>query len=206
MRSGKYVQIQSQAHLKRIYKHYKVSKTVLKNHNPRKFIKPGEWIFIPMRVGMVGLDKNPNQKMISYGSGGVISTKGFLWPVPRSRNVSSFYGRRYGRHHDGIDISAPRGTGFVAAKSGKVIYSGWMNGYGKVLIVKHPDAYYTVYAHASKLFFSKGDEVSKGQKIGKVGATGRATGPHLHFEIRHKNKHVNPFNFISNHKFVADGN
>jgi murein DD-endopeptidase MepM/ murein hydrolase activator NlpD len=198
VRSGKYIKLTSKGHLERLIKHHKISKVDLQQHNPGKKLVPGAWIFVPIRTGLVAISglQPPQPK----ASSPAYSTHGFLWPVPSSRHVSSFYGKRSGRHHDGIDISAPKGTLFVASQSGKVIYAGWMKGYGKVMIIKHPKSVYTVYAHASKIFFKKGEQVQKGQRIGKIGATGRATGPHLHFEIRVNRKHQNPFKYIANHR------
>ena len=106
----------------------------------------------------------------------------FAWPV-RGRLTSRF-GLRGNRPHEGIDVGAPHGTPIFAAEAGRVIHSGRFGAYGKVVILKHAGAYRSVYAHARRLFVEKGDFVERGQKIAEVGATGRATGPHLHFEIR----------------------
>lgn len=107
---------------------------------------------------------------------------GFIWPI-RGR-VTSGFGRRGGRMHEGIDLAARWGTIIRAAESGKVIHSGRLGGYGNVVIIKHMGSYKSIYAHASRLYVRKGELVERGQKIAAVGATGRATGPHLHFEIR----------------------
>ena len=106
----------------------------------------------------------------------------FAWPV-RGKLTSSF-GRRRGRPHDGVDLAARKGTPIFASESGRVIHSGRLGDYGNAVIVKHAGAYRTVYAHASKTLVRKGEFVEKGQKIALVGSTGRASGPHLHFEIR----------------------
>jgi len=118
----------------------------------------------------------------------------FAWPV--KGRISSRFGMRRGRPHEGIDVAASRGTPIYAAESGRVIYSGRQGGYGKVVIVKHAGAYRTVYAHASKLLVKKGDFVERGQKIALVGSTGRSTGPHVHFEIRRLEKPRNPLAFL----------
>lgn len=106
----------------------------------------------------------------------------FAWPL-RGRLTSRF-GLRGNRPHEGIDVGAPHGTPIYASEAGRVIHSGRFGAYGKVVILKHAGAYRSVYAHARRLFVEKGDFVERGQKIAEVGATGRATGPHLHFEIR----------------------
>jgi len=118
----------------------------------------------------------------------------FAWPV-RGR-LSSGYGMRKGRPHEGIDVAAKKGTPIFAAESGRVIHSGRLGSYGKVVIVKHAGAYRTVYAHASKLLVRKGEFVERGQKVAEVGSTGRSSGPHVHFEIRRAASPRNPLAFL----------
>jgi murein DD-endopeptidase MepM/ murein hydrolase activator NlpD len=118
----------------------------------------------------------------------------FLWPV-RGR-LSSRFGMRSGRPHEGVDIAAQRGTPIFAAESGRVIFSGRMRGYGNVVIVKHAGRYRSVYAHASRLWVRKGEFVERGQKVAEVGSTGRSSGPHLHFEIRRSETPQNPLAYL----------
>lgn len=118
----------------------------------------------------------------------------FAWPV-RGR-LSSRFGMRGGKPHEGLDIAAKRGTPIFAAESGRVIQSGRMSGYGKVVVVKHAGRFRTLYAHASKLLVRKGEFVERGQKIAEVGTTGRSTGPHLHFEIRRAETPQNPISYL----------
>jgi murein DD-endopeptidase MepM/ murein hydrolase activator NlpD len=118
----------------------------------------------------------------------------FAWPV-RGRLTSRF-GRRDGRLHEGIDMAANRGATIRAAESGKVIHSGRLGAYGKVVIVKHQGDYRSVYAHASKTHVRKGQFVDQGEKIAEVGSTGRASGPHLHFEIRRKESPQDPMLYL----------
>ncbi|MCK5768184.1 MAG: LysM peptidoglycan-binding domain-containing protein [Candidatus Atribacteria bacterium] len=122
----------------------------------------------------------------------------FIWPV-RGR-VTSLYGQRIlnGRteFHTGIDIGSPTGTKIVAAESGKVSYAGYMRGYGNIVIISHNGGYSTVYAHNSVNLVKKGQSVKKGSAVGKVGRTGNATGPHLHFEIRLSGKPRNPLPYL----------
>ena len=118
------------------------------------------------------------------------------WPVKGI--VTSRFGRRSGRNHDGIDIGAKKGTPIRAAAAGKVVFSGWgPTGYGKMVIIKHPGHLTTVYAHNDKNWVKKNMKVKKGQQIGAVGSTGRSTGPHLHFEVRNDTHPKNPLNYLS---------
>lgn len=130
------------------------------------------------------------------------SSKCLLRPV--QGRVSSVFGRRkhpktHSWHfHAGIDIVAKKGTPIMAGMAGKVIFSGWKRGYGMVVIVEHGDKFETVYAHCSRVLVKKGQVVSTGQKIARIGNTGVATGSHLHFEVRRGGNVRNPFRYIKN--------
>jgi murein DD-endopeptidase MepM/ murein hydrolase activator NlpD len=107
----------------------------------------------------------------------------WLWPV--DGEISSPFGRRGRRDHEGVDIMAPRGTPIYAAAEGRVLYSGASGtGYGTMVVIEHGDDLSTVYAHNARNLVRRGEWVAQGAWIAEVGATGRATGPHLHFEIR----------------------
>ncbi|HKJ25146.1 MAG TPA: LysM peptidoglycan-binding domain-containing M23 family metallopeptidase [Myxococcota bacterium] len=106
----------------------------------------------------------------------------FRWPV--EGRLTSRFGRRWGRKHEGLDLAAKPGTPVRAAESGRVIYAGVLGAYGNAVIVRHSQIYSTVYAHNRKLLIGKGGWVEKGDHIAEVGSTGRSTGPHLHFEVR----------------------
>ena len=120
----------------------------------------------------------------------------FSWPL--EGRLSSGFGSRNGRPHDGIDMRAKKGTPIYAAESGKVIHSGKLGDYGRVVILKHSGDYRTVYAHARKTLVGRGDFVEKGDRIAEVGATGNASGPHLHFEIRRKDVAKDPILYLPN--------
>ena len=122
--------------------------------------------------------------------------KGFLiWPT--TGTLTSGFGKRNGRKHEGIDIAGPKGTPIYAAASGKVVFSDWgPTGYGKMVIIKHRNHLSTVYAHNSKLLVKKEKQVKQGQKIALMGSTGRSTGPHLHFEVRNDTKPKNPIKYL----------
>jgi len=99
--------------------------------------------------------------------------------------------KRY-KAHTGIDYGAPRGTPIMATANGRVAFAGWKGGYGKLIIVKHPNGYQTYYGHCSRLLKKRGQLVEQGQVIARVGKTGVATGPHVHYEVRVAGKPINP--------------
>jgi len=124
--------------------------------------------------------------------------------LPVSGRLSSKFGnridpvsKRRNSFHKGIDISAPEGTPVYAAESGTVIEAGYKkSGYGNLVVIKHGSDLATYYGHLSKIIISSGDKVIKGKLIGKIGSTGKSTGPHLHFEIRKGNRALNPDDFV----------
>jgi lipoprotein YgeR len=117
---------------------------------------------------------------------------GFEWPL-LGHLTSPFGAARSGRGHDGIDVSAAKGTPVHAAEAGKVVYAGdELGDYGRVVIVKHQGSWATVYAHNDRNLVEEGDFVEKGDAIARVGRTGNASAPHLHFEIRRSNRARDP--------------
>lgn len=98
--------------------------------------------------------------------------------------------------HDGVDIAAPVGTPVYAADSGTVIFSGKLHGYGNTVIVRHDDAYATVYGHQERNLVAEGVRVRRGQEIGEIGRTGRTTGANLHFEVRCYNLAKDPLAYL----------
>jgi murein DD-endopeptidase MepM/ murein hydrolase activator NlpD len=120
--------------------------------------------------------------------------EGLSWPSRGT--LTSRFGWRYRRHHNGIDVAAPWGTPIHAARDGMVVFSGWFAGYGKVVFIAHGDGVVTVYGHASKLLVNVGDQVKQGQVIANVGCTGVCTGSHLHFEVRVDDRPVDPLKFL----------
>jgi murein DD-endopeptidase MepM/ murein hydrolase activator NlpD len=119
---------------------------------------------------------------------------GFIWPV--SGPITSPFGMRWGTLHPGIDIGVPTGTPIHAAASGKVIWCGWMSGYGNLVMIDHGGGLASLYGHQSRIAASCGENVSQGQLIGYVGCTGFCTGPHLHFEIRLNGSPVDPLGYL----------
>ena len=123
-----------------------------------------------------------------------VSSSGFVWPV--SGSVTSNFGWRWGRMHEGVDISAPTGAPIVAAAAGRVIYASWMSGYGNLVVVDHGGGLATAYAHLSAYGTSTGASVAQGQTIGYVGCTGHCFGSHLHFEVRVNGSPVDPLGYL----------
>jgi murein DD-endopeptidase MepM/ murein hydrolase activator NlpD len=129
----------------------------------------------------------------SGGSGGSPSAAGYIWPV--SGPVTSGYGWRWGRMHEGIDISAACGVPIRAAAGGTIIFAGWMGGYGNLTIIDHGGGIATAYGHQSAIY-KGGGSVSQGETIGAVGTTGSSTGCHLHFEVRVNGSPVDPLGYL----------
>lgn len=118
------------------------------------------------------------------------------WPV-RGVIVSEFGPKAGGLQNDGINIAAPRGTAFRAADNGVVIYAGnELRGFGNLLLIRHESGVVSAYAHADELAVQRGDQVRRGQTIGRVGSTGNVTSPQLHFEVRKGTRAVNPMDFL----------
>ncbi len=126
-------------------------------------------------------------------------------PVKFGVRTSSFSVRRFHpkskiyKAHNGIDYGARHGSPILATASGRVQFSGWRGGYGKLVILKHPNGYDTYYGHCSKLLVKKGQLVDQSQAIARIGETGVATGPHVHYEVRIHGKPINP-NRIKRHE------
>ncbi|MCR5120331.1 MAG: peptidoglycan DD-metalloendopeptidase family protein [Lachnospiraceae bacterium] len=127
----------------------------------------------------------------------------FAVPAPQYTRVSDEYGMRMHptlhveKLHNGIDLAAPGGSPIVAAYDGKVVATGYSSSMGNYCMIDHGDNLYTIYMHASAISVSQGTRVTKGQRIGSVGSTGRSTGNHLHFGVRLNGNYVNPRNYIN---------
>lgn len=117
---------------------------------------------------------------------------GFVWPTS-GKVVSTFGPKGEGRFNDGINIAAPEGSPINAAENGVVAYAGnELRGFGNLVLVKHSNGYVTAYAHASELHVKRGEKVTRGQVIGRVGATGNVNSPQLHFEVRRGKTPLDP--------------
>ena len=143
----------------------------------------------------------PEPQLVAKGTSDIPSkgTGNFLWPVQGGGRITSNYGWRGSGFHAGVDIGAGKNTPVLAADSGVVVYEGWDGGYGNTIVIFH-GYYYTRYGHNSQNKVSSGQAVSRGQVIASMGSTGRATGCHLHFEVRTGGIYgttINPLSFFS---------
>ncbi len=152
--------------------------------------KKNQFLFLP------GTKMTSLERELFYGTA-------FLAPLKKGKGtISSKFGPRKDpftnkdTFHGGLDIAAQTGTSVYAARTGQVIYTGWAGGYGKLIILKHSFGYQTYYGHLSKILVKKNQKVYSGTLIGRVGNTGKSTGPHLHFEIRRKGRFYNPQKYI----------
>lgn len=146
--------------------------------------------------------RKPVNEVVIIGTAGSGSSSGMTFPLPAGTRyvITTYFGGTDAVHstpHKGIDYGAPQGTSILAAKSGTVVYAGNNgNGYGYHVIINHGNGMRTVYAHASRLLVKKGEAVTQGQIIAKVGSTGNSTGPHLHFEVIINGRYMNPAIYV----------
>ena len=178
---------------------YKVSAEDLLGLND--IVKPesmhaGDVIFIPGATKEVPVTKEVPKQVEADTDAVPERMRGVLaWPVDGI--VTSRFGVRGSRRHDGIDIAAPVGTAVTASEAGTVIYAGdGQRGYGNMVIVHHTNGLVTIYAHNKENLVKEGTTVTRGQLIAKVGQTGRASGPNLHFEVRQGEKPKNPVFYL----------
>jgi len=141
----------------------------------------------------------PDVKKIDFAD----KTDLFDWPVDDARLTRGFLPNKH-RPHLGIDLASKRGTPILAAQGGLVIYTGReFRGYGKMVLVESGKGWATLYAHMDKIVVQEGQKISQGQLIGAMGRTGRATGVHLHFEIRKDKGPIDPLPLLPNGSKVA---
>jgi murein DD-endopeptidase MepM/ murein hydrolase activator NlpD len=120
----------------------------------------------------------------------------FAMPVKSAYRFTSGYGPRWGRMHNGADFASSHGTPIYATADGVVIHAEWEGGFGRMIKIQHDFGVQTLYAHLSKISVTNGQRVSRGDRIGDMGNSGRSTGTHLHYEVRHSGKPVNPMTYI----------
>lgn len=174
-------QVQQGETLYRVAKRYGVEVADLQKANglASELIRPGQLLVVPGAKGDV--------PVLSLGGT-------FTWPLLAP--VSSTFGPRWGRNHNGIDLAANHGDEIKAARDGEVWVAGAVTGYGETVILEHADGSRTVYAHCSKLLVKPGQKVKQGQVIALVGSTGQSTGPHLHFEIIVNDRPADPLLYL----------
>jgi len=119
--------------------------------------------------------------------------RGFYTSLYGDRVDPIFHGMRF---HNGIDINARYGTPIRPVRKGIVNFCGWRDGYGYTIMIQHDEGYESLYGHCSKILVEKGDMVETSTVIGRIGSTGRSTGPHLHFTLYHHGKVINPILFV----------
>ncbi len=159
--------------------------------NPRWGIIPGMWLFVPGAKPRQLTEEMHDQY-----------SQRALFRSPLAGRYTSFVGKRihpvtgFSKFHNGVDIACPLNTWVGASASGVVIYAGWGGAVGKYIKIDHQNGYQSVYGHLNKIYVKRGQHVRKGQLIGRSGATGRVTGPHLHFTIYKKGRVVNPMKYL----------
>jgi murein DD-endopeptidase MepM/ murein hydrolase activator NlpD len=155
-------------------------------------ISPGDKLIVPGGIKpyvprSVSVYKGPIPANAERGTGV------FVWPATGTLTDRFGFRTKSGRWHNGLDIASPRGSPVVAADSGFVTFAGWTDvGYGNLVVIDHRNGYETRYAHLQAFFVTAGQSVAQGTQIGAIGTTGNSSGPHVHFEIRHKGVRKNP--------------
>jgi murein DD-endopeptidase MepM/ murein hydrolase activator NlpD len=197
---GVYHVVKRHQTLYRICKTYRVDLKEVASLNriadPSK-IETGQRIFIPGAKKVLKVEIYIDDVVAEQAETAKTAYKklDFIWPA--EGKISNPFEEAESRRHQGIDISTPIGTPIKASNAGQVIYSNnGIRGYGNLIILRHSEEYVTVYAHNQVNLVEEGAWAEKGQIIGKVGQTGNATGPHLHFEIRKNNKALDPLLFL----------
>lgn len=194
VKSGHYVQVKPTDTIETLAKEFNVPKEKIQASNSGKSIKTGDWVFIPLKRGVLDRDNETRP----FDPNHLLTTGEFLWPVPSSNKMSSGFGSRWGKKHEGVDIPGRVGSHIVAAADGVVVYSGdEIGGYGNITVIAHKDGYFSVYAHAKSNFTRQGQRVYRGQVIAQIGMTGRSYGPHLHFEVRKNGQAIDPTDFLA---------
>lgn len=195
---GRYHKVQSGETIWKIARVYRVSVqdlAELNNIQDGAKLEPNQKLYLPEKPKGRAWKKLPKEEQEkTYDAPIQTDHSKFIWPAEGT--LMSGFGIRNGRRHDGIDISAKLGTPIKAAASGKVVFSSRLSGYGNTVIVRHPDNFFSIYAHNKQNKAKKGASVKKGEVIAYMGATGNATGSHCHFEIRHGQKARNPLFFL----------
>lgn len=171
------------------------------NLSAPEVLSVGQNLVIPGRPGAIPAS-GVVLKSVARGSSGAAHlavSEGWVWPA--EGEITSGYGPRKDGFHHGIDIAMAEGTEIVAARGGKVKFAGWLSSvYGWSVVLEHVGGLETVYAHLRSTRVSAGDSVAQGQPVGEAGSSGRATGPHLHFEVRRDGQPIDPLSVLPERK------
>ena len=143
----------------------------------------------PRRAGPTQIPRAGSRPLDAAAQGAALS-----WPTPGV--LISGFGTRERDAHEGIDLAAPEGTPVCAAEAGTVLFAGEQRGYGNLVLLAHKNDLVTVYAHNEENLVRKGQNVARGETIARVGHSGNATGPHLHFEVRVAARPHDPLGFL----------
>ncbi len=158
-----------------------------KGKNPSR-LKIGDRILVPVGTQRLAATKEESSRGLH------VSRSYYAWPLLGS--ITSYYGWRKSGFHHGLDIAEKTNTAIKASAPGRVSFAGYKDIYGRTVVIDHANGEQTLYAHASKTLVKAGQKVERGDIIAKVGSTGRATGPHLHFEIRKGDQTFNPLKYL----------
>jgi murein DD-endopeptidase MepM/ murein hydrolase activator NlpD len=183
-------QVQRGETLWEISRAYRVDVQTIASRNGRSdpdTILAGQTLMIPL--------SNAGEEVVPAGSGSLLARGWLVWPLQGP--ISSPFGMRDGRPHEGIDIAVDEGTPIRAAAAGRVVFAGPRGTYGLTVIVDHGDGVRTLYAHCSEILVDEGDEVNTRTVLALAGSTGRSTGPHLHLEVLKNGTPLNPEAYLA---------
>lgn len=159
-------------------------------------------IISALEASVAAAKKKRDQLGVSDNDAGSYSGGAFCWPAPSYTRISDDYGWRthpilgVQQFHNGLDMAAPSGSPILAAADGEVVAATYNATMGNYVMIDHGGGLFTIYMHASALYVSSGNVVSRGEEIAAVGSTGRSTGPHLHFSVRLNGQYVSPWNYL----------
>ncbi|GEM_PF-1170423 len=195
-RKGVLHTVHSDDTLSKLAEKYRTTEKVIQDANDLHWWHPmraGDVLFIPNARPLL-MVKDWKDYFSKRGMFGVPFSKWATWTSGFGLRVDPFTGKH--REHTGVDLRAKYGDPVYASAPGKVIFTGVAGGYGNLIRIAHAHGYASYYGHLSKIYVKAGQKVRRGTLIGRVGATGRVTGPHLHFEIRLNGKPLDPLQFI----------
>lgn len=172
-------------------KKYRVTLKEIYEINAR--VSTGEYVFIPYSREHIAKLQSEGIKRNSIAQK---SDDDMVWPVEGIDRITSTFGMRWGKFHDGVDLPKRQGSPVIAVTDGRVIAAGYHGGYGNTVIIEGRNHIRSQYSHNYALLVKKGEFVRKGQIIALLGSTGNSTGNHLHFEIRYKDLPLNPLDFL----------